>query len=156
MRSRLMWALLLLAAVFSMHGLSCAAADQGPEQPAESSTAAAALAPTAQTGMSHMVAGGAGLTATPGQTAPDPAAAGVGDSTEHPAGHSGAVHALMVCLAVLSGGVGIALAVLAAWLARRRLLTVMAPASDRLRTAVGSVVASLPAPELSRLCVLRV
>lgn len=154
MRSRLMWALLLLAAVFSMHGVSCAAADQGLGQPAPSS-AAPDVAPTAQTGMTHGVASGAELTATSGQTALHQGA-GVSDSPEHPAGHSGAVHALMVCLAVLSGGMGIALAVLAAWLARRRLLTVLVPVSGRLRTAVGSVVASLPAPELSRLCVLRV
>jgi hypothetical protein len=76
--------------------------------------------------------------------------------TDQPNGHGFTAHALMVCLAVLVGGVGAGLAALAASMARCRLLTVCARSTRCVQVAVGRAVACAPVSELSRLCVLRV
>lgn len=146
MRARLLWTLLLLAAVFSVHGLSCVASESdmaGMSMPAP--TAAVADAPESAADMAVML------------VQSEPAmAVDAGASTDAPAGHGMAAHALMVCLAVLAGGAGVVLAALAAWLARRQVLAVLPRFTSRLRGVVARAVAYAPAPELSRLCVLRV
>ncbi|MCW2584462.1 MAG: hypothetical protein JWQ53_3252 [Klenkia sp.] len=147
MRARLLWALLLLAAVFSMHGLSCVAADSemtGMTMPASTSVSA---------GGPESAAGGMVLALEHGASA---AQSDPGHSAGDPDGHGSAAHVLTVCLAVLAGGVGVVLAVLAAWSARRRLLTTCTRATGAVRVVVDRAVACAPTPELSRLCVLRV
>ena len=147
MRVRLLWALLLLAAVFSMHGLSCVAEDSemtGMAMPASTSMS---------TGGPEASAAGVALGSEHAAPVADPTSA---QSTDDPDGHGTAAHALMVCLAVLAGGVGVVLAALAAWLARRRLLTVHTRVTGAVRVVVDRAVACAPTPELSRLCVLRV
>lgn len=147
MRARLLWALLLLAAVFSMHGLSCVAADSemtGMSMPATTSVSADGP---------QSAAVGLMLTLEHGAPAAD---SGAGHSPDAPQGHGSAAHALMVCLAVLAGGVGVVLAALAAWLARRRLLPASTQMVGRVRVVVDGALAWAPTPELSRLCVLRV
>ncbi|KQS54606.1 hypothetical protein ASG36_19135 [Geodermatophilus sp. Leaf369] len=146
MRARLLWTLLLLVAVFTMHGLSCAAADSAMTGASTHTSAATAHSPTAAAGsVVGLVVAGAAM--------PDVDA---GHSTDQPDGHSSAAHALMVCLAVLAGGVGAVLAALAAWLAHRRLGTIYTRAAGHVRVVVDRAAACAPAPELSRLCVLRV
>lgn len=150
MRSRLLWALLLLAAVFSMHGLSCASAGEpampggGPVEPALT-----ALLP------GHSVIASS-------SSAPDPVAGGhltgaptEGSTPENSPDHS-TMHLLMVCLAVLAAGVGAALAAPAAWVSRRRPHSLVAENNRQLRTMVQTSADSLRAPDLSRLCLLRI
>ena len=146
MRARLLWALLLLGAVFSMHGLSCVAADS--EMSGMSMTGT-----SVSTGAPESAAAGMVLALDHGAPAARPPA---GHSTSAPDGHGSAAHALVVCLAVLAGGVGVVLAALAAWLARRRVLTAYTRVTGRVRVVVDRAVAGAPAPELSRLCQLRV
>jgi hypothetical protein len=126
-RARLLWTLLLLSAVFAMQGLSCYTA--GPT-------------------IRLMVEAIAADTWMPGMDADA--------RTDQPDGHGVTAHALMVCLAVLVGGVGAGLAALAARMARRRLLTICTRSTRCVQIAVGRAVACAPVPELSRLCVLRV
>ncbi|GAA4301833.1 hypothetical protein GCM10023162_03210 [Klenkia terrae] len=146
MRARLLWTLLLLAAVFSMHGLSCAAADSAMTGTSTHTSTATVHSPTAAAGsVVGLVVAGAAMS--------DMDAA---HSTDQTGGHSSAAHALMVCLAVLAGGVGAVLAALAVWLSRRRLGTVYTRAAGHVRVVVDRAAACAPTPELSRLCVLRV
>jgi hypothetical protein len=148
-RARLLWTLLLLAAVFSMHGLSCVAADS--EMTGMSMTGMSMTGTSVSAGGPESAAVGMVLALKHGAPA---ALSDAGHSTGAPDGT--AAHALMVCLAVLAGGVGVALAALAAWLARRRLLTVCTRVTGAVRIVVDRAVACAPTPELSRLCVLRV
>lgn len=151
MRARLLWTLLLLAAVFSMHGLSCVAADS--EMTGMSMTGMPVTGASASAGEPESAA--VGMVLALEHSAPA-AQSDAGHSTGAPDGHGTAAHALMVCLAVLAGGVGVVLAALAAWLARRRLLTVYTQVTGAVRVVVDRAVACAPTPELSRLCVLRV
>lgn len=152
MRARLLWALLVLGAVFSMHGLSCTDSD-----------AAMADMPSHATPASPDQTGEAGPGLDAGTNARDSAlpqslvaAPTWIDDGQTGDGHGALAHALMVCMAVLAGGIGTALAVLASWLSRRRLLTVMPRPTVLLRSALDQALPH-PAPlELSRLCVLRV
>lgn len=126
MRTRLIWALLLLAAVFSVHGLTCAAAEP-------------VLAAT------HHAA----------------AADGPGPVSEHPTGddaggHDAMAHALVVCLAVLAGGVAAAATALTVWLARRRLRAWTARVRSVARAAVDRGPPRCTTPGPDRLCVLRI
>lgn len=158
MRARLLWALLVLAAVFSMHGLNWAAAEQAP---GGTSTHGSMIA------MGHdqlMAEGGmtaGAIVAVPASSQHQIVAAAAGHadsvSTSHDAGgHSALMHALMVCLAVLAGGIGAVLAALAVWLARRRLAAGSPRVRSALRVAVDQCRPDLLAPDLSRLCVLRI
>jgi len=154
MRARLLWTLLLLAAVFSMHGLSCAAADSAMTGTSTHTSTATAHSPSAASGsiVELVVAGAAMPDMDAGHSTDQPG----GHSSDQPGGHSSAAHALMVCLAVLAGGVGAVLAALAAWLSRRRLGTIYTRAARHVRVVVDRAAACAPTPELSRLCVLRV
>lgn len=200
--SRVLWALLLLAAVFGMHGLTCVAASA--DLPGTSSASApAAGAPAQHLGMPGMamsvgmpgMAMSGPLPALTGTTQSDSelpvAAVGVvvpsasvvpsaGSATpallmtssghsgpgvsspvwsslhDQPGGHSTGMHAFVVCLAVLAAGVG---AALLSWVASRlvaRLQPVVHTAGAELRDRVDRFLIGPPAPDLSRLCVLRV
>ncbi len=149
MRSRLLWALLILAAVFSMHGLSCAASVSTPT----TSPIGTSVVTDTGFGTSMAMTTAGALAATP-HTSPQLGASAMTDGGDHPAGHDVSLHTLMVCLAVLAGGAG---AVLAAWLSRRRSPAVVLALATRLpRVLTGCLRCCLPAPDLSRLCVLRV
>ncbi len=158
MRGRLLWALLVLAAVFSMHGITCALADD------DATTGSPAAALGSVLGSGH---GSAAMPAMPADGAAGPAIAvtqlGGGNATQapvqqapvqqapdHPAGHEGAAHTLMVCLAVLAGG----LAALAAWLSRRR--RAAPPRVHRTTRFSGEARTAFRVPALHRLCVLRI
>lgn len=121
MRARLLWTLLLLAAVFSMHGLSCAAADPAMTDASThmSTTVAHSPSPAAGSVVGPVVVADSAMLATD-----------AGHGTDQPSGHSSLAHTLMVCLAVLAGGVGAVLAALAAWLSRRRLGTIYTGQQD--------------------------
>lgn len=142
MRARLLWTLLLLSAVFAMQGLSCYTADC--DMTGTSLSASTTVATDTGSTIGLMVTGAA----MPGMDADAP--------TDQPDGHGFTAHALMVCLAVLVGGVGAGLAALAASMARRRLMTICARTTRCVQVAIGRAVESAPVPELSRLCVLRV
>lgn len=144
MRARLGWALLLLAAVFTMHGLQCMAAEPS-----------AGVAPEHGVAMQMAAADGH---ASPGgaEAGPHVGASAHAASGETPAGHSTAMHTLMVCLAVLAGGIGVVLAALAAWLARGRARSAIRRATTVVRAVLDRDRPSLPAPEFARLCVLRI
>lgn len=183
--SRVLWALLLLAAVFSMHGLTCVAASADPTG-TSSASAPAAGAPAGHLSMPGMAMSGPLATpadptrsdrtlpvASVGAVMPsagfatpallmtssghsDPAASSsVGSSgPNQPGGHSAGMHAFVVCLAVLAAGVG---AALLSWIASRLLarLTPVVHTAAALPRADRFLIGP-PAPDLSRLCVLRV
>ncbi|MCO7222331.1 hypothetical protein [Klenkia sp. PcliD-1-E] len=165
MRARLGWVLLMLGAVFAVHGLQCAATE-----PVDAVAVDAVDAVAVHMGSSHAVSSHAvssspiGVAALPvadgdgGWTTADPSDRAAASSTAHgaPAGHSAAAHAAMVCLAVLAGGVGVALAALAAWLARRRVGARMAAVQRSLHLLPDRLRALPPGPDLARLCVLRI
>ncbi|GAA4302047.1 hypothetical protein [Klenkia terrae] len=146
MRARLLWTLLLLGAVFAMQGLSCYTADC--DMTGASPSASSIIAADTGSTIGSMVEAVAADAAMPGMDADA--------GTDQRDGHGVTAHALMVCLAVLVGGVVAGLAALAARMARRRLLTICARSTRCVQIAVGRAVACAPVPELSRLCVLRV
>lgn len=185
--SRVLWALLLLAAVFSMHGLTCVAASADPIV-TSSASAPAADAPAGHLGMPGMAMSGplttlagttrsdrefpvasvgavvpsAGFTApallmtSRGHSGPAESSPVGSSKPDQPGGHSAGMHAFVVCLAVLAAGVG---AALLSWIASRliaRLKPVVQTAAAVLRDAVDRFLIGPPAPDLSRLCVLRV
>ncbi|SCX40491.1 hypothetical protein SAMN03159343_0976 [Klenkia marina] len=145
MRARLGWALLLLAAVFAVHGLQCMAA----EPTADASPKHGVVAMQMALADGHASPEGA-------EAAPHVVPSAHAASGDVPAGHSAAMHALMVCLAVLAGGIGVALAALAAWLARGRARSMTRRATTAVRAVLDRHRPSLPAPEFARLCVLRI
>lgn len=147
MRSRLGWALLLLAAVFAMHGLQCMAAEPVQGTALDHGVVAMNMA-TADGHAAH--APGASTV----QVGADMAAHAAGGGA--PTGHSAAMHALMVCLAVLAGGVGVALAAVAVWLARGRARSAVRRVTGAVRVCVDRRRPVLPTPEPARLCVLRI
>lgn len=155
MRGQRGWILLLLAAVFAMHGLQCAAADSS--------------APAGVHGTVHAIAA-AGPDAAPNIVVPGPAMASVDHITAPPlaaavtaatvgvplgAGHGstplGAGHLWALCLAVLGAG----LAALLLALVRRS--TAIAP--PLLRRAIAPVrgwQSPLRPPDLYSLCLMRI
>jgi hypothetical protein len=160
MRARLMWALLVLAAVFSMHGLNCAAAEQAPgatstygsmmamghgESVALGTITVAVAEKTPTSGDHDRMA----VTATGSY-------ADVASNSHDAGGHSALMHALMVCLAVVAGGIGTVLAALAVWLARRRMRVWSTHVWLAVQVAVDRGQFRLSTPEFSRLCVLRI
>jgi hypothetical protein len=153
MAARLWTALLMLAAVFAVHGLQCAsAAAHSPAAPITPAHAAAVAvaAPLATDG--HMAdAAPAGL--------PDPMA---GAQTAGPlavapvdAGHGGTPHGSTghlwtLCLAVLAAGIAVLLALLAP-----RLVGPAATALVQTRTRTSGWLPPARPPDLFSLCILR-
>jgi hypothetical protein len=158
MAARLWTALLMLTAVFAMHGMQCtAAADRAGSAPTT------AHATTAHVGSVAMTA------LAPGHARPAPGAASFDDPMPAhttatvaavaalvDAGHSGAphdwaAHLWTACLAVLA----VALAVLLA-LRGPRLVQMGPPALRKANTRARSWVAPPRPPDLSALCLLRI
>ena len=160
MRTRLMWALLVLTAVFSMHGLNCAATQQAP-------AGASAHGSMMAMGPGESMPTGSGMTAP---TALVPASGEhVGMIGTAAVGHAGGsstgqkstaqsvlADAFMSCLAALACAVAVVLAGLAIRLARRRRLALVAHARSLLRVAVDRDRPLLLVPQFGRLCVLRI
>lgn len=149
MRARLLWALLVLGAVFSMHGLSCTDSDAAMANMPSHATPDQ----TGEAGPGLDSGTNARDSALPQSLVAAPTWIDDGQTGD---GHGAMAHALMVCMAVLAGGIGTALAVLASWLSRRRLLTVVPRPTVLLRSVLDHALPHPAPPELSRLCVLRV
>jgi hypothetical protein len=164
MAARLWTALLVLAAVFAMHGVQCTTA---ADSAAHAATPAGHAADAVSLAMTVLTPGHA--TATAGLTLADPIAAvpiaGHADSgpatlagapAMAAAGHGGAphdaaAHLWTVCLAVLAPA---ALAVLLALLGSRS-VPLTAPALVYARARLRSLAPPRP-PDLSALCLLRI
>ena len=150
MAARLWTALLMLAAVFAMHGLQCTSAAHGAaDGPGQAPAAAVAMtAPTLADG--HLAAAGltdpmAGERAVPGS----PAVA-VTDAGHDTRPHGSAGHLWTWCLAVLAAGIAALLALLAP-----RLIG-LAPSALRRAPARARGWCTPPRPpDLFALCLLR-
>lgn len=161
MAARLWTALLVLVGVFVMHGLQCAAADDGGQpSPAAHSTvlsptgslmqdAAAAATGVAGTGI---VPVGTALadSSPPGHHAVESPAPVAGADSASSDSHGTAGHLWTLCLAVLAA----ALAVLQTVLLSRVTLGAR-PALSRVRARLRSLSPPRP-PDLSELCLLRI
>jgi hypothetical protein len=161
MAARLWTALLMLAAVFAMHGMQCTAAADS----AGSAATTAHVTTTAHVGSVAMTA------LTPGHARPAPGAVSFDDPTPAhttataivaavpalvDAGHSGAphdwaAHLWTACLAVLA----VALAVLLALLVPR-LVQMGPPVLRNARTRARGWLTPPRPPDLSALCLLRI
>jgi hypothetical protein len=152
--------LLLLAAVFAMHGPSPAAADTTPPVTAALSPVSAQLPAMSGPGAdAHaLAAAGAGEHVRPAAWSASGGAhaADAGSPAGHSAGHDSMLHALALCLAVLVAGMGTVLAALAVWLARRRLTGVAACLRAAVTVVADRATFWARGLELSRLCVLRI
>lgn len=148
------WILLLLAAVFTMHGLQCAADDSGTASATHAISHAGGVG--GHEPVLHPDALGAALTsadhraASPltAAVAPAPASVPVGaghDSDPHAAGHLWAL-----CLAVLAAG----LAALSLALAGR-LLEVGLPRARPHHRSLRAWLSPLRPPDLHSLCLMR-
>ena len=144
MRAGRMWVLLVLAAVFTMHGLQCVTVDANAEHAAMSSMQGSALvAPEAVVSALLLAPAGAHLGMVDLGSAP---------ADDQPAGH-GTVHAWAVCFAIVVAG--LTLLGLSAIVRNR---TVVA-GSDRapVRAPPWSPRAHpLRPPDLAALCLLRI
>jgi hypothetical protein len=153
--TRLVMALLLLGAVFAMHGLSCTdTADRGAGHSAPAVTIAgpSGHAMTAAAVASNVLAGPAAADhAGPSSAIPGAGGAAVVPPTGHgSAPHSSAAHLWAACLAVLAAGLAAMLALLAPHVVR-----LVAPALSRALTgARGSLPPPRP-PDLHAPCLLR-
>jgi hypothetical protein len=162
MAGRLWTALLMLAAVFAMHGLQCTSAgtpSSGATHttslvgPAEAAAVDGHVAgdPTAamtmpQSGTGPMADGHPGANPV---AAEQPAA--VSDHGHGSTPHGSAGHLWTLCLAVLAAGIALPLALFAP-----RLVGPTAPAVRRTYARVGGWLAPLGPPDLSALCLLRI
>ncbi|MCF6744891.1 hypothetical protein SAMN04515665_110119 [Blastococcus sp. DSM 46786] len=157
-------ALLLLAAVFAMHGLQCTAV--GTDHTAGHGTAGIAVAPAEQLeGGLHAGAVSPGPDAhsavhdrNPGSVhaaaamaaaAPLAGLLTAGHDSTAPAGAAG--HLWTLCLAVLAAGLAVLVALLLP-----RLLTLLPAAWARLRAHASTGLAPLRPPDLHALCLLRI
>jgi hypothetical protein len=164
MAARLWTALLVLAAVFAMHGVQCTTAADGAGHAAIPAGRAADAVSLAMTGLTPGHA-----TATAGIALADPIAAvrhaGHGDSgpatpadaatVMAAAGHGGAphdaaAHLWTVCLAVLAAALAVLLALLVP-----RSVQLTAPALVYARARLRSLAPPRP-PDLAALCLLRI
>lgn len=148
-------ALLLLAAVFAMHGVQCTSA--GIHHTAGHSADPVAAAPSALlAGGSHPGMGSPGPearssvhdTAAVVAAAP-PAGLLAADGSSAPTGAGG--HLWALCLAVLAAGLAALLVLLLP-----RLLTRLPAAKARLRQHASTGLAPLRPPDLHSLCLLRI
>ncbi|MCF6509741.1 hypothetical protein E9549_20435 [Blastococcus sp. MG754426] len=152
-------ALLLLAAVFAMHGLQCTTAAT-EHAPGHGAAAIAAALPGPPEGGLHTGAvspdlsahssdhGSVHSTAATVATAPPAGLLGAGHDGA-PAAAGG--HLWALCLAVLAAGLAVLLT-----LVLPRLLTLLPAAWARLRTHVSPGLAPLRPPDLHSLCLLRI
>jgi hypothetical protein len=147
MATRLWTALLMLAAVFAMHGLQCASAADGTHTSDAVHAPSYAVhapsdAPTAPASEGAHLAGG--------PAAADLAVAVV-DDAHGSTPHESAGHLWTLCLAVLAAGIAALLTVLAP-----RLIGLAWPALRRVRGRAYRWLTPLRPPDLSALCLLRI
>jgi hypothetical protein len=161
MRARLWTALLMLAAVFAMHGLQCTSIAVDTSSAGVNWTPAAAVAVAGVETMTstspvHGHPVGNAVSPMTGSVAADlpvlPPASGSHDTeccTAPP--HDMAGHLWALCLAVLAAGITVLLALLIP-----RLVGLVSPALQRARAHAHGWVAPLRPPDLSTLCLLRI
>lgn len=166
MGARLGTALLMLAAVFGVHGLQCTSAADGAGHAGTPAGHALSLGSTPALGTPPVVPGHAHALATSGMASADPAAVlapGRADSEPAPpalvaaaaaghgdGAHDSPTHLWTVCLAILAATVSVLLAFLV-----RRGGRLTAPVLVHVRARLRSVARGRP-PDLSALCLLRI
>lgn len=154
MRGRRGLVLLLLAAVFTMHGLQCAAADSGTTTAPHGTVHTTPAAPDPvlhAAGPGMVMESAAAMTAAPAAAVAAGTAIGVSlagghDSTPHPAGHLWAL-----CLAVLAAGLAAMLLVLTGRLGEFRL-----PLTRRTTGGPWAWLRPPRPPDLYSLCLMRI
>jgi hypothetical protein len=153
MAARLWTALLMLAAVFAIHGLQCTSAAHGAaDGPGQAPTAAVAM--TASTLADGHLAGAAAPSLTDSlagqRTVPDSPAVAATDAGHDTRPHGSTGHLWTLCLAVLAAGIAALLALLAHGLIGR------APPALRRACACARGWCTPPRPpDLFALCLLR-
>ncbi|MGY1848049.1 MULTISPECIES: hypothetical protein [unclassified Blastococcus] len=155
MAARVWTALLLLAAVFAMHGLQCTAVGTGHTAGPDGAAVAAAPTGVLEGGLrTGAVSHGLDAHSTVHDTAAMVAAAPLAGllAADHGSAPAGAVgHLWALCLAVLAAGLAVLVALLLP-----RLLTLLPAAWARLRTHASAGLAPLRPPDLHALCLLRI
>ncbi|WP_147261954.1 DUF6153 family protein [Blastococcus sp. TF02A-26] len=152
MRGRRGWVLLLLAAVFAMHGLQCAAADSGTTTAAHGTVHTSRADPDPALHTAGLV-----MESADAMTAAAPAAlaAGTAIGASLAAGHDSAPHAgghlWAVCLAVLAAGLAAMLLVLTRRIAEFRL-----PLTRRTPGGPWTWLRPPRPPDLYSLCLMRI
>lgn len=155
MRGRRGWVLLLLAAVFTVHGLQCAAADSGAPS-GEHGNVHALAAAGSDPGL-HLVAPGAVMVPTDHMTAPALTAAvttatvGIPLGADHDPTPQGAGHLWALCLAVLAAGLAVLLLALV-----RRSTEMRLPVPRRPFGSTWAWLSPLRPPDLYSLCLMRI
>jgi hypothetical protein len=134
MRGRRGWVLLLLAAVFAMHGLHCAAAESS--------------APSGAHGTIHAVDH---MTTPPLAAAVTAATAGVPLGVGHDSTPHGAGHLWALCLAVLAAGLAVLLLALV-----RRSTAIRLPLLRRATGQAWEWLSPPQPPDLYSLCLMRI
>jgi hypothetical protein len=157
MTTRLWTALLMLAAVFAMHGLQCTSAADSTDA---AHTASVVTPAAAAAGGSHLYGGPTAAMADSapvagGHAVADPAAADrVAEMTDAGHGsmpHGWGGHLWTLCLAVLAVGLAVLLAQLAP-----RLIGLASPALRSARGRARGWLTPPRPPDLSSLCLLRI
>ena len=146
MPTRRLWVLVLLAAIFSMHGAQYIAADAGVRHPA---------AAVAQHGTEERLAAGslAGSMAADDQGQQgDPSLSATAMAGQPGPGHGVAAHVLSLCLAILYAGLVL---LAAASLVGRVTAPVLSRGASHLSLFTGWSRLPRP-PDLSALCLLRI
>ena len=155
MRGRRGWVLLLLAAVFTMHGLQCAGADSGASSGAHGTVHTSAAAEPDP--VLHLVGPGAAMAsaddmaASPLAAAVTAATVGVPLGADHDSSPHGAGHLWALCLAVLAAGLAALLLTLA-----RRLPEIRLPLLRRAIEQASGWLSPPRPPDLHSLCLLRI
>lgn len=155
MRGRRGWVLLLLAAVFTMHGLQCAGADSAAPSGAHGVIHAVAAAEPDP--VLHLVGPVAAMASADHMTAPPLAAAvaaatvGVPLGADHDSSPHGAGHLWALCLAVLAAGLAVLLLALV-----RRSPAIRLPLSRRATRQAWEWLSPPRPPDLYSLCLMRI
>ena len=153
MRGQRGWVLLLLAAVFTMHGLQCAAADSG----SGAHGTIHAIAAAEPEPVLHLVAPGAAmasadhLTASPLAAAVTAATVGIPLGGDHDSTPQGAGHLWALCLAVLAAGLAVLLLALV-----RRSREMRLPVPRRTSGSTWARLSPPRPPDLYSLCLMRI
>jgi hypothetical protein len=149
MAARLWTALLMLAAVFAMHGLQCTSAAAQSAGVAPAHIATDALTSTDDHSAGATAPGPADLMAAD-QAVTGPPAASSADPGHGSTPHGSVEHLRMLCLAVLAAGIAVLLAMTGA-----RPIQLAPPALRRARTRVSEWLPPPRPPDLFALCLLR-
>jgi hypothetical protein len=155
MRGQRGWVLLLLAAVFAMHGLQCAGADSAA--PSGAHGAIHGVTAAEPDPMLHLVGPVVAMASADHLTAPTPAAAvtaatvGIPLGADHDSTPQGAGHLWALCLAVLAAGLAVLLRALV-----RRSPAIRLPLPRRVTGKAWEWLSPPPPPDLYSLCLMRI